>query len=105
MGFTLDKSGFESIQGWGKDIDTIGKAWEEGKWEVCEWIETEYYSYIERHVAIHVFHVKSTDHCSRLIKHKLKATSVSVLLVEYWTILRSRSFIHRPSFLEDLHYH
>jgi hypothetical protein len=76
MGFTLDKSGFESMQGWGRDVDNIEKAWKERKWEVREWIETEYYSYIERYVAIHVFHVKSTDHCSRLIKHKLKATSV-----------------------------
>ena len=76
MGFTLDKGGFESMQGWGDDNDNVGKAWKERKWEAQEWIETEYYSYVERHVAIHVFQVQPTDHCSRLVKHKLKATSV-----------------------------
>jgi hypothetical protein len=52
MGFTLDRGGSEIMEGWSDDGDNVGKAWDERKWEVRDWIETEYYSYVERHVAI-----------------------------------------------------
>ncbi|KIM78062.1 hypothetical protein PILCRDRAFT_36252, partial [Piloderma croceum F 1598] len=61
-GFTLDRCGFEIMQGWSDEGDNVAKAWGERKWEVRDWIATEYCSY-------------STDHWSRLIKRKLKATS------------------------------
>lgn len=55
MGYALDRCGFEIMQGWSDDGDNVGKAWDERKWEVRDWIETEYCSYVERHVVIPSF--------------------------------------------------
>ena len=52
LGFTLGRCGFEIMQGWDANGDdgNVAKAWGERKWEIQDWIETEYYSYVERHV-------------------------------------------------------
>jgi hypothetical protein len=55
MGFTLDRCGFEIMQGWSDDGDNVAKAWGERKWEVQDWIATEYCSYVEKHIAIPFF--------------------------------------------------
>jgi hypothetical protein len=55
MGFTLDRCRFEIMQGWSDDGDNVTKVWGERKWEVWDWIETKYCSYVEKHVAIPSF--------------------------------------------------
>jgi hypothetical protein len=51
MGLTLEKAGFEVVQGWGPDGESIQKAWGKGKWNDKSWIESEYYSYVKRNGA------------------------------------------------------
>ena len=48
MGLTLEKAGFEVVQGWGPGGGGISVEWEEGKWNDENWIKDEYYSYVKR---------------------------------------------------------
>ena len=48
QGLTVEKAGFETLQGWGEDGESVGKAWAEQQWKDQTWIETEYYSYVKR---------------------------------------------------------
>lgn len=50
MGLTLEKAGFETLQGWGEDGESLAKGWAERKWEDEKWIETVYYPYVTRQV-------------------------------------------------------
>jgi len=47
-GLTLEKAGFEVVQGWGSDEEAINSGWAQGKWNDKDWIEGEYYSYVKR---------------------------------------------------------
>jgi hypothetical protein len=47
-GLTLEKAGFEVVQGWGSDEEAIKAAWAQEKWKDKDWIEGEYYSYVKR---------------------------------------------------------
>ena len=49
MGLTLEKAGFEVIQGWGPGGEDMEAAWEQGKWDDNSWIEGAYYTYVKRH--------------------------------------------------------
>ena len=48
MGLTLEKAGFEVLQGWGEDGENAAKAWAEREWDNEEWIKREYYSFVTR---------------------------------------------------------
>lgn len=74
-GFRLGKCGFEIMQGWGGGGEGVAKAWDERKWEDQQWIENEYYSYIERYDS-HLFYIgfQVLIIRARLVKDKLKAT-------------------------------
>jgi len=48
MGLTVEKAGFETLQGWIADGEEIGKAWAEKKWENIDFIENVYKPYIQR---------------------------------------------------------
>ena len=47
-GLTLEKAGFETLQGWGEDAESVSKGWAGKKWNDQAWVETEYYSYVQR---------------------------------------------------------
>lgn len=47
-GLTLEKAGFEMLEGWGSEGESIANAWIQHKWDDVKWIETEYYSFVER---------------------------------------------------------
>jgi hypothetical protein len=49
MGLTLEKAGFEVIQGWGPGREDMEAAWEQGKWDDKNWIEGAYYPYVKKH--------------------------------------------------------
>jgi hypothetical protein len=53
LGLTLENAGFEVLQGWGGEGETVAKAWKEGKWEDKRWVEGEYYDFIRRKVVRH----------------------------------------------------
>lgn len=49
MGLTLEKAGFEIIQGWGPGGEDMEVAWEQRKWNDKSWIEGPYYEYVKRY--------------------------------------------------------
>jgi hypothetical protein len=48
MGLTLEKAGFETLQGWGDGGEYVAKAWAEKQWKDERWIETEYYEFVKK---------------------------------------------------------
>jgi hypothetical protein len=49
MGLTVDKAGFEVVQGWGPGGEEMEAAWEQRKWDDESWIKGPYYDYVKRH--------------------------------------------------------
>jgi hypothetical protein len=49
MGLTLEKAGFEVIQGWGPGGEGLEAAWEQRKWDDKSWVEGAYYAYVKRY--------------------------------------------------------
>ena len=50
MGITVDKAGFEVVQGWwGPGGEEMKAAWEQRKWDDESWIKGPYYDYVKRH--------------------------------------------------------
>ena len=49
MGITVEKAGFELVQGWGPGGEEMEAAWEQRKWDDESWIKGVYYNYVKRH--------------------------------------------------------
>ena len=49
MGLTVEKAGFEYVQGWGSGGKEIEAAWEQGKWNDESWIQGAYYPYVKKY--------------------------------------------------------
>ena len=49
LGITVDKAGFEVVQGWGPGGEEMEAAWEQRKWDDESWIKGAYYDYVKRH--------------------------------------------------------
>src|SRR6202008_2423839 len=79
QGLTLEKAGFETLQGWGADGEKVSKEWAEQKWKDQAWIETEYYSYLKRRVSrvYDPFQTLNLTTC-RLLGKKFNATQIIV---------------------------
>jgi hypothetical protein len=50
MGLTLEKAGFETLEGWIADGEEVGKGWAEKKWEDIDFVENVYKPYVQRSV-------------------------------------------------------
>ncbi|KIM49726.1 hypothetical protein M413DRAFT_115299 [Hebeloma cylindrosporum] len=51
MGLTLEKAGFEVVEGWGSGGEALKADWEQGKWNDESWIEGTYYEYVKRMIS------------------------------------------------------
>lgn len=54
MGLTLEKAGFETLEGWIADGEEVGKGWAEKKWEDIDFVENVYKPYVQR--SVHTMH-------------------------------------------------
>lgn len=61
LGLTLDKAGFEILQGWGAGHGSdIGRELDAGKWKDADWIEKTYKPYVRR--SVNVFESRDESH-------------------------------------------
>jgi len=52
MGITVEKAGFEVVQGWwGPGGEEMKAAWEQRKWDDESWIKGAYYDYVKRMIS------------------------------------------------------
>lgn len=99
MGLTLEKAGFEIVQGWGPFGEGMEAAWLQGKWNDDSWITDEYYSCVKRNGADLFSMVKTyTDTCSLT---GCSAISGQHRRLQYLTILFAREPVRMPTMAES----
>lgn len=78
MGLTLERAGFETLEGWIANGEEIGKGWAEKKWEDVDFIENVYKPYVQRSVPQSFIQICTSLLFGRLLSEKFKATKIAI---------------------------